>query len=266
MKDDLSSTDFVQSLARGLDVLEGVGRGSDMGTVMAVAEATGLNRATVRRLLLTLEQQGYVRRSGRRYVLAPRVLELGYRFLSSMGISELVSEELADVVRQIDEAVSMTVRDGQHIVYVARGRPNRVMTVALTVGARLPVWNTSMGRILLAEEHDDDIKRLFKDAGQLTKRTPCTKTSFEEIVAELALVREQGWCLVDQELELGLRSVAIPVRRSGKTIAAVNAATAHVGETCEETRDRLVPVLKDVGQRLEKLFLQMPADTLISTP
>lgn len=252
------SGDFIQSLGRGLTVLEILGQGDSPVTVQDVAEQAGINRATARRLLTTLETLGYVGREGRTFHLTAKVLGLGYSYLSTLGVSDILAGVLKDLSQTLGEAVSVTIRDNNEIVYVARQSPPRVMTVSLTLGARLPVWNTSMGRVLLTALSDDDIVGLWENSGPITPATPHTLTSIDAILAVVAQARVTGWTLVDQELEWGLRSIAVPLYRGDKLVAALNAATANVGEDPEESIQRMLPPLLDAARRAEEVWRLLP--------
>ena len=250
-----ASGDFVQSLARGLAILRAIGEAGGSLGVQVAAERTSLNRATARRLLKTLESLGYVHNHGREYRLSARVLELGYDYLANLGIAELVSEPLERLSDTLGEAVSVTVLEGHEIVYVARARPPRVMTVSLGIGARLPAWHTSMGRVLLSGLGDADFAQMLASEGIPAKRTHYSIDNPMQLTREIASVRAQGWCMVDQELELGLRSVAVPLLRDGRRIvAALNAATAHVGESPEDTLRRLLPHLQNVATEISGML------------
>ena len=248
------SPDFVQSLARGLEILEIIGKSSGAVTVAEVSEHTDINRATSRRLLLTLERMGYIKKTRNKYVLTPRVMELGFSYLSGIGISDLVAEELASGAEKISESLSLTTIDGFEIVYVARAQSKKVMTVALNVGARLPAWNTSMGRVLLSHSSDQEIEALFEASMPVEPKTKYSKTSLGGFMDEIQKVRKLGYCIVDQELELGLRSVALPILRNGECLFAVNAATANVLEPVDETLTRLLPELEHVANKITSII------------
>lgn len=256
-------TDFVQSLARGLEVLELMGQLKGSATISDVSEHTGLNRATARRLLLTLERSGYLAHRGNQYALTPRVMQLGFSYLSNLGVAELVATKLDDLALQLGEAASLAVLDGDEIVYVARAKINKVMTVALNVGARLPAWNTSLGRVLLAGKSDAELAESIQTAAPFTFRTPYTKVSHSELMDEIQTVRSINYSLVDQELELGLRSLAVPVLRDGRTVAALNMATAKVSESPDETVARSLPKLRQVADEISKTLQAAPANILI---
>jgi IclR family pca regulon transcriptional regulator len=234
---------FVQSLDRGLAVIRALnvpGRGQ---TLSDVSRATGLPRAAARRFLLTLAALGYVRSEDRRFSLTPRVLELGYAYLSSLSLPEIAQPHLRELVGRVDESCSMSVLDGADVVYVAREPTRRIMTVAISIGTRFPAFATSMGRVLLAELPDGELVALVGSA-PLPALTSRTLTDVQRLERELARVRRQGWALVDQELEDGLRSIAAPVRdASGRALAAVNVSTHASRTTLDTLRTELLPEL-----------------------
>jgi IclR family pca regulon transcriptional regulator len=218
-------SEHVRSLDRGLAVIRAFDAEHPQQSLSDVARRTGLTRAAARRFLLTLAELGYVRTDGRLFALTPRVLELGYAYLSSLSLPEIAAPHLEALVREVQESASVSVLDGADVVYVARVPTSRIMTVAITIGTRLPAFATSMGRVLLAALPPDERARLLSaaPARPLTERTI---TDAEALERELDAVREAGYCVVDQELELGLRSISVPVRdRAGEVVAAVNVST-----------------------------------------
>ncbi|OZM80952.1 IclR family transcriptional regulator C-terminal domain-containing protein [Pseudonocardia sp. MH-G8] len=218
-------SEHVRSLDRGLAVIRAFDAEHAEQSLSDVARRTGLTRAAARRFLLTLAELGYVRTDGKLFALTPRVLELGYAYLSSLSLPEIASPHLEALVREVQESASVSVLDGADIVYVARVPTSRIMTVAITIGTRLPAFATSMGRVLLAALPADEREwRLAALAApQLTE---LTITDPEALGRELDAVREAGYCVVDQELELGLRSISVPVRgRTGEVVAAANVST-----------------------------------------
>jgi IclR family pca regulon transcriptional regulator len=220
--------DFVQSLERGLSVLRCFSAEHPALTLSEVARLTGLTRATARRLLLTFERLGYMRNDGRLFELTPLVLDLGYAYISSCKLPDLVQHDMEALSERCNESVSASVLDADEIVYIARVPTKRIMTIALSLGSRLPAASTSMGRVLLADLPDDELRPRL-EAMTLTKRTDHTEVDPDRLVAVIGKVRSQGWALVDQELEDGVRSVAAPLRdRSGRAIAAINVST-HAG-------------------------------------
>lgn len=249
--------DFIQSLERGLAVINSFSREHNPQTLSQVAGRTGLTRATARRVLLTLSQLGYVQQTGRDFTLTPKVLDLGYSFLSSFHVVELAQPSLERLVDQVRESSSMSVLDGQEIVYVARVPTSRIMTIALALGSRLPAYPTSMGRVLLAglprAELDDFIERTLFE-----RLTPHTITSKKKFRAVIERTREDGFALVDQELEEGVRSVAAPIRNGkGEVIAAINvschASRVDFTRINEEFRPRLLETAAEISDRASAL-------------
>jgi IclR family transcriptional regulator, pca regulon regulatory protein len=220
-------SDFVQSLERGLGVIRAFDADHPELTLSDVARITGLTRAAARRFLHTLVDLGYMRTDGRLFALRPRILELGFAYLSSLGLPEVARPHLEKFVAEVHESCSVSVLDGADIVYVVRVPTKRIMTVVIDVGTRFPAHATSMGRVLLAA-HDNAWLDEFIEANPLAPRTDRTITDPAELKTELARVRDQGWAVVDEELERGLRSIAAPIRDpGGKVMAAINVST-HV--------------------------------------
>jgi len=242
---------FVQSLERGLAVIRTFDASSPQLTLSEVARATGLTRAAARRFLLTLADLGYVRTDGRLFELSPRVMELGYAYLSSMSLPEVAEPHLEQLVAEVHESSSVSVLDGDDVVYVARVPTSRIMTVAINVGTRFPAHATSMGRVLLAGLPEEELEAYLHRA-HLDRLTRRTVTSPEALVAELAKVRAQGWALVDQELEEGLRAIAAPLRdRNGRVIGAVNVSAHATRTSLESMRRDLLPPLLAAATRIE---------------
>lgn len=243
-------SEFVQSLERGLAVIRAFDRDHRELTLSEVATATGVTRATARRFLLTLADLGYVRSDGRLFSLSPRVLELGYAYLSSLSLPEVAEPHLEALVQEVNESSSVSVLDRDDVVYVARVPTSRIMTVAISVGTRFPAYATSMGRVLLAGLSDEDLDA-YLDAVELKRLTVRTNSTPVALKAEIQKVRAQGWALVDQELEEGLRAVAAPIRdRAGRVVAAVN-ISSHAGRTSlEAIRRDLVPPLVATAARI----------------
>jgi IclR family pca regulon transcriptional regulator len=220
-------------------------------TLAEVARDTGLTRAAVRRFLLTLEELGYVRSQDGRFALTPRVLELGHSFLSSLTLPELAQPHMRELVEQVHESSSMSVLDGNDIVYVAREPTRRIMTVAIAVGTRFPAYATSMGRVLLADLPADALETFLGNAA-LEPLTRHTLTTPDAVRDEVGRVRRQGYAVVDQELEQGLRSVAVPVRdQRGRAVAAVNVSAHATRKTLDGIRRELLPPLREAAARIE---------------
>lgn len=251
MKDrEVADPDYVQSFVRGLDVIRAFSRFRPRMTLSEVAEETQMTRAAARRFLLTLVKENYAQTDGKYFELRPKVLDLGFAYLASMTLWDIAEPIMRSVVEKTQESCSMAVLDDLEIVYVARVPTNRVMTIGLSVGSRLPAYCTSMGRVLLAALPEE---ALAKQLSNVTpeKLTPQTITSKVKLRDELRDVGRQGWSLVDQELEAGLRSLAVPIRnRSGVVVAAMNLG-CHAGRVSVETMtDKFLPVLQEASVRI----------------
>jgi IclR family pca regulon transcriptional regulator len=242
-------SEYVQSLARGLAVIRAFDATTPELTLSEVARKTGLTRAAARRFLLTLAELGYVHSDGRLFSLSPRVLDLGYAYLSSLSLPEIALPHLERLVAEVHESASVSVLDDTDIVYVARVPTTRIMRVTIAIGTRFPAYATSMGRVLLA--WNPGLSEYLARA-ELAQLTPRTVTNPDAFRAELDKVRAQGWALVDQELEEGLRSIAAPIRdRAGQVVAAVNLSSHASRTTLESARRNLLPPLLTTAQRIE---------------
>jgi IclR family transcriptional regulator, pca regulon regulatory protein len=245
-----SDADFVHSLARGLAVIRAFGADAPQLTMSDVAKRTGLSRATVRRFLHTLVELGYVGLEGRSYALRPRILELGYAFLSSMPLWDIVQPTLQDVSSRLRVTCSAGLLDGHEVVYVARaGRPEPV-AVSFGVGSRLPAFHTAMGRVMLAALPVAE-RRARLEKADLRAYTPLTMTDPEQLMAELDAVADRGWSIVDREYEPGLIALAVPVRsHAGKVVASIiTSARATRLDAATMSGDHL-PVLQEAAERL----------------
>jgi IclR family transcriptional regulator, pca regulon regulatory protein len=244
-------SDFVQSLDRGLAVIRAFGPGRERLSLSDVARETGLTRAAARRFLLTLVKLGYVRSDGREFSLRPRVLELGYAYLSGLAMPEIAAPHLEELVAAVRESSSISVLDGHHIVYVARVPTKRIMTVAISVGTRFPAYATSMGRVLLAGMSPDDLEKYLSEADldPITARTVTDPDRLREIVRE---VGRQGYAIVDQELEEGLRAIAAPIHNaSDGVIAAINVSAHASRVSLAAMRAVLLPPLLETARLIE---------------
>jgi IclR family pca regulon transcriptional regulator len=256
------SPDFVVSLARGLDIIKAFGtflpdsdrpsnmRPSDALTLSEVAEKTGLARAVVRRFLYTLVELGYVLTDGKYFRLTAKILDLGYAYLSSFSLPKIAERFLEEVTVETKESSSASVLDGDEIVYVARVQTRRIMSVSLGIGSRLPAFCTSMGRILLAHLPADQLEKYLKSAKfqRFTEKTICDSAALRK---ELSSVFKQGYALVDQELEIGLRSLAVPVfAGGGRAIAAINIGTQAARISKGEVLQRFLPVLRKAAKNI----------------
>jgi IclR family transcriptional regulator, pca regulon regulatory protein len=243
--------EFVQSLERGLAVIRAFGFRRVSLTITDVAELTGLSRATARRFLLTLVRMGYVRNDGRDYWLRPRVLELGYAYLSGITLPEVAKPFLAELVAEIQESTSIAVRDGGEVVYIAHAAPHRVMTINLPIGGRDPLFCTALGRVLLAAEPDDEIDR-YLESPDLLAYTDVTLTDPQELRAAIEEVKAQQYALVEDEIEDGLVALAVPMRNpDGAVMAAMNVCAYSLRTTPEQLRATGLPLLRKTVSGVE---------------
>ena len=246
--------DFVLSLARGLQVIEAFHEKTGGLTVSEVAAKTGLSRAAVRRLLITLESLGYAEHKDSYFRLTSRILRLGFSFISSSSLASLSLPILEQLSAHIRESCSVSVLDSGVIVYLARSAPKRVMTIDLGVGSRLPAYCTSMGRVLLGALPAADLD-LYLANDELKKLTPKTVDKPEELRRVLHKVHSQGYALVDEELELGLRSIAVPVvSQTGRVLAAMNSGVHAARVSCAELQERILPALRDHARLLGQML------------
>lgn len=250
---------YVQSFARGLEVIRSFSRSAPSQTLSEVAARTGLTRAGARRILLTLQTLGYVESDGRQFRLTPRILDLGFAYLSALPIWDLAEPVMDALVDQVHESCSAAVLDGQDIVYVLRVHTHKIMTTNLGVGSRLPAFWTSLGRVLLAGLPDEVLQARLRT---LPRRafTPHTELSDEGLLAQIHAARRQGWCLVNQELEEGLISIAAPLtNRAGQVTAALNISGQANRSSAEQMREQLLPALLQASQTISRLLASRAA-------
>ena len=245
-----SDADFVHSLARGLAVIRAFGADAPQLTMSDVAKRTDLSRAAVRRFLHTLVQLGYVGQEGRFYALRPRILELGYAFLSSLPMWDVIQPTLQDVSSRLRVSCSVGLLDGLEVVHVARaGRPEPV-AVSIGVGSRLPAFHTAMGRVLLAALPPVEREQRMGKA-DLRAYTPLTMTDPKQLMAELDAVADRGWAIVDREFEPGLIALAVPMRnRAGKIVAAIITSARATRLDAATMRSDHLPVLQQACERM----------------
>jgi IclR family pca regulon transcriptional regulator len=243
--------EFIQSLERGLAIIRAFGPHAPEQTVTELAATTDLTRATARRFLITLMELGYVESDGRVFRLTPKVLELGYSFLSGLGFPDVALPHLERLVAEVDESSEASVLDGPDIVYVARVPSTAVMSVVVNVGARMPAHATAMGKVLLAGLSDEELDKYLATA-QLRSFLPRTVTDPAVLREQLEQVRADGYAIVDQELEEGLVAVAAPVRgRDGRVVGAINLSTHVLRRSVESVREELVGPLLATAGRIE---------------
>lgn len=242
------SADFVQSFARGLMVIRSFSAAASQQSLSDVASATGLSRAAARRFLHTLVDLGYAVNADGQFSLTPRVLELGTSYLSALELPSIAQPRLEHLSNQIRESCSLSVLDGTDIIYISRVAVRRIMTVNITIGTRFPAYATSMGRVLLAAL-DPPALAAHLAAVSPTAFTAHTLHSVPELTAEIDAVRTQGWALVDQELEPGLRSLAAPIVDAHRTpIAAINISTQSASHSVAELKRSFLPPLLETAE------------------
>ncbi|MCU4186739.1 helix-turn-helix domain-containing protein [Acidiferrimicrobium sp. IK] len=243
---------FVQSLERGLAVIKAFDADHPKLQLSEVARRTGLTRAAARRFLLTLLQLGYVRLDGRDFSLRPRVLDLGYAYLSAQTLPEIALPHLETFVSAVSESSSVSVLDGDDVVYVARVPTKRIMTVVISVGTRFPAYATSLGRVLLAGLPDGELDA-YLERVDIRPRTARAVGDAASLRGVLDRVREAGYAIVDQELEEGLRSAAAPIcDRDGAVVAAVNVSASASRTSLDEMRSRLLPRLLSTAANISR--------------
>ena len=245
---------FMTSLARGLQVIRAFSEFRRHLTIAQVSQATGMSRAAARRCLYTLQKLGYVAEDDRRFSLRPQVLALGHGYLSSTPLAVIAQPYLDQVSRNLRESCSIAILDGEDIVYICRSAETRIMSISLIVGTRLPAYCTSMGQVLLAQLPQPALEDYLARV-KLVERTGQTITSVAKLRKTLAKTREQGFAMIDQELEVGLRSIAVPIRDlRGQVIAAINVGAHAARVTLDEMKTRFLPALQACSAELNQLL------------
>ncbi|KSU65687.1 IclR family transcriptional regulator domain-containing protein [Arthrobacter sp. NIO-1057] len=247
----------VQSLARGLAVISCFDAEHVSMTLSEVAARTELSRATARRFLLTLQELGYVRSNGKHFELTSKVLQLGYAYLSSATLPQLMEPVLEDLSAKVHESASASVLDGNEIVYVARVHTRSIMRVGISVGTRFPAVNTSMGRVLLAFGSEELREEVL--AGGFESRTGLGIKTVAALRKELEKIRTQGYAVVDQELEIGLRSVAVPIFNADNDVVAAMNVSMSVHPTSEqdahEAAQAVLPQLLQAADQVRQALI-----------
>ena len=247
---------YVQSFARGLQVIRSFSAAAPRQTLTEVAGRTGLTRAGARRILLTLQALGYVESDGKLFTLTPRILDLGFAYLSSMPMWNVAEPLMEALVEEVRESCSAAVLEGADIVYVLRVSTRKIMRNTLGIGSRLPAYCTSMGRMLLAGLADEQVQALLA-ATPLEARTRHTLTDPQAVLAKVQQARRQGWCLVNQELEEGLVSMAAPVTdRSGRTVAAINISGQVNRTSPRQMQEAMLGPLRAAAREISQRVVQ----------
>jgi len=252
--DALTDPSFMTSLARGLAVVQAFSDSRKPQTIAQISQKTGIPRAAVRRCLFTLQQLGYVDAELNNFSLRPKVLTLGYSYLSSTPLTVSSQPYLNAISRDLGESCSIAVLEDGEVLYVARSAASRVMSVALNTGSRLPAYCTSLGRVMLAHLTPDQLDAYFARV-KLKPMTDKTVTNQKRLRELLAGVRQDGYAINDEELELGLRSIAVPVRgASGQVVAALNVGAQAGRVSAERMRLEFLPILQRGAQELSVLL------------
>ena len=250
----IKSSETVQSLVKGLAVIKAFSQQRPAMTLSEVASVTGFTRAATRRFLLTLVSEGYAKQEGKLFSLTAKVLDLGFSYLSTLDIWHNAKSLMTALVEQLNESCSAAVLDGFDVVYVARvATTKRIMSITLTVGTRLPAFATSMGRILLANMTPSALDE-FLEHCHIEAFTQYTITDKTKLIAEITKVKQQGYSLVEQELEIGLTSISVPIHNGeGEVIAALNVST-HMSQTArQQIFEVILPTLQQCAHQVERL-------------
>ncbi|WP_417233353.1 IclR family transcriptional regulator domain-containing protein [Arthrobacter sp.] len=244
---------FVKSADKVLQILLAFTSAHPTLTVSQAAAATSMSRAAARRFLLTLTDLGYLATDGTTFTQTPRVLDLGASYLSSLSLPDIARPHLTELAHRLDETATLSTLDGQDVIYIARVAAPRLHSVTVNLGNRLPAWGTSMGRVLVAALPAATRERFFAGA-ELVGYTSNTITNLERLREEIDTVGRRGWSLVSQELDVGLRGLAVPVRRGDDVIAALNVSIQSGRQDTPDVEADLVPVLQEAAARIAEDF------------
>lgn len=246
--------DYVSSFVRGLNVIRAFTSAHRSMTLSEVAERTGTNRAATRRFLMTLVSEGYAETNGKKFQLLPKVLELGFSALASFGLTDVAQPVLNDLSDAVQESCFVVILDGPSVVYVAKSHSRRVMVATRKIGGRAPAYTMSSGRVLLSALLPDELERYLRTV-KLKPLTPYTVTSKQKLRASIEETRRLGYAMVDQEYEIGLRSISVPIRnRSGEIIAALNVACPSPRFTLNDMRTRILPKLLNSASKITRFL------------
>ena len=250
--EEVPPRELIQAAERSFAIIRAFGQRRQMLTQSQVAEATGLSRATARRFLQSFEALGYVGRNGRQYYLRARVLDLGYAYLSSMSLWDVAKTQMELLVQQVQESSSASVLDGTDIIFTVRVPTKRIMRVQVEIGTRFPAYATSMGRVLLADLPEKALDDYFSKVvpEQLTPRSVTSEAELRIILKEVA---SQGFCLLDEELEEGVRSLAVPMHdKQGRVIASMNVCAHASRVSAKRMRDEFLPPLQQAAAAVDR--------------
>jgi IclR family pca regulon transcriptional regulator len=261
--------EFVESLARGLEVITTFDAVNAALTIAQVAERTGLARPTAHRILLTLEELGYVVNTAYGYMLTPKVVDLGMAYVSSRGIQRIAQPHMESLVAATDQSASLAQLSGSDIVYVVRVEVPKIISVGVTIGARLPAFGTSMGQVLMSELDDEQLT-LAMETPSLSRFTPRVRYERHEVDTMLATIRDRGWCLNDEVLHFGVRSIGAPIRNTAGTIVAALGMAVHASEvSCEQLTEFHLPLLLEASTKISadwRQFERLPSVQMTMSP
>ncbi|MDL2405969.1 IclR family transcriptional regulator [Rhizobium calliandrae] len=250
----MRETDFVSGFAKGLKTIEAFGETRQKLSIAEASKLTGLDRATVRRSLLTLAELGYADYDGKFFTLTPKILRLGHAYLAATPLPTIIQPYLDQLAERAGHNASASVLDGTEVVYIARASQRRVMSINLTPGSRLPAYCASMGRVLLSALPENEARAVLART-ELRANTPYTKTDPEELMAEFRRVRDEGYAVIDQELEIGLCSIAVPVTNDrGQTVAAINIGAPAAYVVAADLAERYLPLLRETQAMLRQVL------------
>ncbi len=248
---EIKKTDYVQSLEKGLRVLMAFSKEKKIMTLTEVAKVTNLSRAAARRFLLTYAHLGYIKTDGKFFELTPKVLNLGYNYLSSLDIKEIAKPFLINLSKAVNETCSVVIIDGQEVVILVRQQVTRIMTVSIGIGSRLPTHLTAVGRVILAM--NENLQDQLLDTFDYKEHTINSINSKERLKAELERVKQQGWSLIDQELEAGVRAIAVPIYSyDGSVKYAIHISSNTNRVSKEEMIKRFLPHLLEAAKGISE--------------
>jgi len=254
-KGDPDDKEFMATLAKGLAVLGAFGRQRPTMTLSEAAQVADLSRATARRVLRTLSMLGYVEQAGRTFSLSPRILDFGFAYLSTQSWIDRALPVMRELSERLGESCSAAILQGHDIVYVARVPARRIMSATLSVGSRLPALHTALGRILFGYLDEAEIWRRLKSQ-RIEAHTPQTITDLQALFDRIRADHEQKFSLVDEELERGLRALAVPVLdRTGQAIGAINLSTHSTRRTRNEMREQFLPELTRIAGQVSSMII-----------
>ena len=251
MTEEFNPADHLQTFEKGLKVIEAFD-GHDHLTISSAAKLTNISRPTARRVLITLVNLGYAQMLDNRFYLTPKVLSLGYSYMTARDSWEITTTLLRELSKKTNESSSIAKLVGEEIVYIGRVPANKIMKISLNIGTHLPAYATSMGKLLLAQKNEDEMKEYFAQA-DLKALTPHTIYKEEDLRKEFEVIRERGWAISEDQLEVGLISIAAPIRNMrGDIIAAINCSANSSQTTRREMEDDYLEPLLETAELISR--------------